>query len=273
MPAPPVPPGIAYEIASARDSAVLLSYQPDGTAIASWFTGMWPGEWSDPERVPLPASPGCPALDIPSFGWVRAGADDAPVGLIASERDGDWRQMATPPDEALTDGMLVWSPRHLIVADALLAFDTVTERWLRLPPLPDGPRTGISAAWGYGNLYVWGGRTADGALPETGWVFTPDLPPDTYQLPGGYRAGYGDCGGQGDPRNARFRAAAGDSALVWLELEGQRIDAFWPDGYVVRFGRRPAVIGPDGRIAARIGQRLRDTDVGYCSNGDRISFH
>ncbi len=65
FPVPPVPPGIGYEVASARDALLLLSYQSDGTAVGSWFTGFWLGSWSDPVRVGLPAAQGCPAVDLP----------------------------------------------------------------------------------------------------------------------------------------------------------------------------------------------------------------
>ena len=54
IPATPVPPGVAYEVASAGEDLLLLSYQPDGTAIGSWFPRMWPGEWSEPVAIPLP---------------------------------------------------------------------------------------------------------------------------------------------------------------------------------------------------------------------------
>jgi len=150
--APPVPPGIGYEVLSPTgEYPLLVSYQSDGTAVTSSWDGP---EWTPPVSVPLPATGGvCPAIDQPAFAWIRLATDDDgathPVGLIA--RDG-WRLTAEPPQEAVTDGMLVWGPRHLVVADALLAYDTVTERWLRLPPLPGGPRTGVSAAWGHGKL-------------------------------------------------------------------------------------------------------------------------
>jgi len=263
--APPVPPGIAYETASLRENGLLLSYQADGTAVGSWFRI---GDWTDPFRIDLPASAGCPALDLPSFGWIRASTDATPVGLV--DGDGGWRALAPPPAGAITGGMLVWGPRHLVVADALLAYDMAAERWLRLPEPPDGARTGVSASWFDGKLYLWGGRSSDGTTHADGWMFTPDLPPDTYRLPGGYRDSYRDCGGQGDPRDAVFRADAGNGDRVWLELDGRRIDTFWPDGYVARFRNgRAVVISPDGTVAAREVQRLRDAaKQDYCpSNG------
>ncbi len=269
--APPVPPGLAYEVAAVRENGLLLSYQADGTAVGSWFRS---GDWTDPFRIDLPASTGCPALDIPTYGWIRADADGTPVGLLTPDGGGRWRALATPPERAVTGGMLVWGPSHLVVADALLAYDLVRERWLRLPEPPDGPRTGVSASWFDGKLYLWGGRSADGTTHADGWMFSPDLPPDTYRLPGGYREDYGDCGGDSDPRSAVFRADAGDRSKVWLELGGERIDTFWPDGYVVRFGNgRAVVVGPDGTVAAREGQRLRDAaKQDYCPGGGGVTF-
>jgi hypothetical protein len=264
---PPVPPGIAYEMVSVRSAALLLSHQADGSAIGSWFDGAW----GEPFRIALPASDGCAAMDLPAFAWVRAGADGSPVSLVQGWGDvGGWQALAPAPAEAVTDGMLVWAPRHLIVADALLAYDMVTDRWLRLPDLPGGPRTGVSAAWFDGRLYVWGGRSDDGTVHADGFVFRPDLPADTFRLPGGHRDGYGDCGGEGDPRDAVFRADPDDPDKVWLQQGGQRISTFWPDGYVVRFRKgRGTVIGPDGAVAAREGQRLRDAaKQDYCPSGD-----
>jgi hypothetical protein len=269
--APPVPPGVAYELAAVREKLLFLSHQGDGTAIGAWFVDMWPGEWTEPFRIGLPATDGCPAMDLPANGWVRAGADGSPISLVQGWGKGDgWRALAPAPAEAVTDGMLVWGPRHLVVADALLAYDMVAERWLWLPEPPGGPRTGVSAAWFDGRLYLWGGRTADGTVHGDGFVFTPDLPAGTFRLPGGYRDGYGDCAVQGDPRSAVFRADPRDPDKVWLQQGSQRIDTFWPDGYVVRFrDGRGTVIGPDGTVAAREGQRLRDAaKQDYCASGD-----
>lgn len=277
MPSPQVPAGIAYEIASAWFAAVLLSYQPDGTAIASWFSDMWPGEWSDPERVPLPATSGCPALEVSAFAWLRAGVDGTPIGLLVSdlERTG-WQSIGAPPEGTPTGGALVMGPRHLVVADALLAYDSVAERWLRLPPLPDGARAGVSAAWAFGQLYLWGGRVTDGTVLDTGWVFTPTLPADSYRLRDGHRTGWAGCADVGyDPKLPRavLRADRDDPALVWFRFDRKRYEATWPDGYTVRFrDGRAAVIGADGTIVARAGDRLQDVDLPWCPSGRSISF-
>ena len=278
MPAPPLPSGIAYEVASAGASAVLLSYQADGNAVASWFGDMWPGEWSDPERVPLPATNGCPALEVSAFGWLRSGADGTPVGLFTSDLERtEWQSIGAPPEGTPTGGPLVFGPRHLVVADALLAYDTATETWMSLPPLPDGPRTGGSAAWAYGQLYLWGGRAPDGTVLDSGWVFTPTLPADTYRLPDGHRPPWPPaCDLVGyDPKLPRavLRADPDDPSLVWFRLGRDRYEAKWPDGYTVRFGDADAaVLGPDGSIVARAGDRLRDVAIGWCATGRSITL-
>ena len=274
MPAPSLPPGIGYAFASAREAALLISHQADGSAVASWFTGMWPGEWSDPVRIPLPADGSCPAIDLPSFGWIGVGADGQPAALITDAWGGDeWQALPTPPRAAATGGMLVWGPGHLIAADGLVAWDIARQRWVRLPPLPGGPRTGVSAAWFDGRLYVWGGATADGRLSRSGWMFTPDLPADTFRLPGGHRDGYGDCGGVGNPVNAVMHADRTDPRLVWFTLGRSVYSTTWPDGYVVDFSRgRAHVLGPDGKVVAREGDRLRDLDIGWCPGFDIIGF-
>jgi hypothetical protein len=118
--------------------------------------------------------------------------------------------------------MLLWAPGRLIVADALLAYDLGTDRWSRLSDLPDGPRTGVSAAWTGGRLYVWGGRRPDGSVADDGWIFTPRLPAGTFRLPGGSRAGYGDCGGEPVPTLIRLRADRDDASLVWFQGGGDR---------------------------------------------------
>ena len=239
---------------------------------------MWPGEWSDPERVPLPATNGCPALEVSAFAWLRSGADGTPVGLFTSDLERtDWQSIGAPPDGTPTGGSLVLGPRHLVVADALLAYDTATETWLSLPPLPDGPRTGVSAAWAYGQLYLWGGRATDGTVLDTGWVFTPTLPADTYRLPDGHRPPWPPaCDLVGyDPKLPRavLRADRDDPALVWFRLGRDRYEAKWPDGYTVRFGEGPAaVLGPDGSIVARAGDRLRDVAMGWCPTGRSITL-
>ena len=170
-PAPRVPVGVAYEIAAAdqQESAVLISYQADGTAVASWFTHPWPGTWSKPVTVPLPATAGCPAISLAQLGWVRTGAHgDVAAYLTKSSGTGAFRTTAAAPAGTATGGTLVWSPSRLIVADTLLAYDTVSRQWTALPALPDGPRTGVSAAWSDGGLYLWGGRGADGRASGCG---------------------------------------------------------------------------------------------------------
>lgn len=272
FPAPPVPPGIAYEVASARDELLLLSYQADGTAVASWFTGYWLGEWSDPVSVGLPVSAGCPAVDLPTMAWLRAdGGSMVALSTVGAEQG--WRTMAPPPADVTPGGMMVWAPRYLVVADALVAYDTVDETWLRLPPLPDGPRTGVSAGWDHGRLYVWGGRTADGRVTDTGWIFTPTLPKGTYRLPGGFRDGYGDCGGVGIDGHPILRMEEHAKPRVWVELGGRRYPAGWPDGFVVRFGDgRAEIIGPDGKVVARDGDDIDTIGLGYCPTGTSFGF-
>jgi hypothetical protein len=273
FPAPPVPSGIAYEIADARDALLLLSYQADGTAISSWFTGFWLGSWSDPVSIGLPAAPGCPAVDLPTMAWMREG-DGSVVALATSDQGGPgWWALPQPPIGTTTSGELVWSPSDLIVADALLAYDTAARRWLRIPALPDGPRTGVSAGWEDGRLYLWGGRTADGGVSDTGWVFTPKLPRGTYRLPGGYRAGYGDCGGVGLDGPAILRIDRHRKPMVFIEVGRHHFRTTWPAGYTVRFGHgRAAVVGPDGRIVAHDGDDIDKAELAYCFSGTVVGF-
>src|SRR5699024_528743 len=116
----------------------------------------WLGEWSDPVLVGLPAAAGCPVVDRPTMAWLRE-AEGGVVGLATSASgEAGWWTLPEPPPATPMGGMLVWGPRNLVVADGLVAYDPVDERWLRLPPLPDGARTGVSAAWVEGRLYVWG---------------------------------------------------------------------------------------------------------------------
>lgn len=268
---PPVPVGVGYEVVTPdTDAPIYLSYQADGTAVTSVYDVL--DGWTRARSVPLPSSGACPAIDKPWIGWVRADASGAPVGLLVKAGGGGWRSTATPPAEALTDGMLLWSPGRLIVADALLAYDLGTDRWLRLPDLPDGPRTGVSAAWTRGRLYVWGGRGADGAVTDTGWVFTPRLEGGTFALPGGGRGGYGDCGGEPVPTSIRLQADKADPELVWFQGRGERYKALWPDGYTVTFRARAVVKDPVGRVVAREGDRLRDITLGYCPYNGIIDF-
>lgn len=269
--APPVPTGVGYEVITpTMDRPLFLSYQADGTAVVSIWDVL--DGWARPRSVPLPATGACPAIDLPWLGWIRADAEGDPVGLIARAHGGGWSETTTPPREALTEGVLLWAPGRLIVADALLAYRVSMGRWSQLPALPDGPRTGVSAAWMGGRLYLWGGRSPDGSVADTGWVFTPELPPETFRLPGGRRAGYGDCGGEPVPTSIRLRADLDDPSLVWFRGGGRRYEATWPDGYTVTFGARTVIRDPDGRVAARVGDRLRDIDLGYCPTNQAIHF-
>ncbi len=271
MPAPRVPAGVAYEIAAPdqQDGVVLISYQADGTAIASWFTKPWPGSWGRPVTIPLPATAGCPAISLAQLGWVRADPDGSVVAyLTKASGPGAYKPTAAAPAGTTTGGMLAWSPSRLIVADALLAYDTVAKRWTALPALPDGPRTGVSAAWSGGKLYLWGGTAADGQPSDTGWMFTPATPPRIYPLAG---IPPGDCGGEGDPSTAVFRAKESDPEKVWLKLGGQRLTTIWPEGYTVRFGGKQAqILAPGGTVVAREGQRLSATKLRGCMGGKRI---
>ncbi len=268
MPAPRVPAGVAYEIAGSAETAVLISYQADGSAVASWFTNPWPGKWSKPVAIPLPATAGCPAVSTTRDAWVRATPDGTVGAWLARVATGGFRTLTVPPAGTSTGGMLVWSPSRLIVADALIAYDIPSKRWTSMPALPDGPRTGVSAAWSDGKLYLWGGRAVDGQASETGWVFTPAPTAGVYPLAG---APPGDCGGQGDPSSAVFRAKESDPDKVWMKLDGRRITAIWPEGYTVRFADKGAqVIAPSGKVVAREGQRLSATKLDGCLSGDRI---
>jgi hypothetical protein len=271
---PPLPDGIGYEIISARgEGPMLLSYQVDGTALASTWHVL--DGWSEPVRVPLPASGGgCPAIDTSGIAWIRRSTDtdgtSRPVAVVLTDR---WRFLAEPPPDALTHGILVLAPGHLIVPDALLAYDLGADRWLRLPPLPGGPRAGVSAMWAQGSLVVWGGRREDGSLPGLGWTFRPTPAPGTLDLPGDGRDGYGDCGGVGIDDSIRMRASRSDPNLVWFEGPRERIEAIWPDGFRVRFARRGAiVIAGDGRVVARSGDRLREVRQDHCYGGGPIVF-
>jgi hypothetical protein len=68
------------------------------------------------------------------------------------------------------------------------------------------------------------------------------------------------------------RADRDDPSLVWLERDGRRYETTWPDGYTVTFGARTVVRDPDGQVVARVGDRLRDIDLGYCPTNEAIHF-
>jgi hypothetical protein len=273
FPPPPLPAGVAYEVASTGDALLLLSYQTDGTAVASWFTGYWLGEWSDPVVVSLPGTAGCPVVDRPTTTWLRERADGGVVGLATSSPGGvGWWALPEPPPGTPIGGMLAWGPRNLVVADGLVAYDPIDERWLRLPPLPDGARTGVSAAWVKGRLYVWGGRLVSGDTSATGWVFTPELPRGTYRLPGGFRPS-GDCGGVGIEGTPIMRIDRHRKRMVTVAVSGRRYPTRWPDGYVVRFrDGRGVVLGPDDRVVARDGDEIDSLGIGYCPTGREFVF-
>ena len=278
IPAPPVPPGIAYEVASAGEDFLLLSYQSDGTALVSWFTRLWPGEWSEPVAIPLPVAGSCPGIGRPWTGWIRTSLEGTPVGLMVDATGGHaWRSLPEPPAAAAQGGMVIRAPGHLIAADSLLAWAVADARWVALPPLPDGPRTDVAAAWSHGRLHVWGGRTADGGLPGTGWVFTPDPPEGTLWLPGGHPEGYPECAGIGTNGVWRLQADPDDPMLVWFEQGSTRVRTIWPDGTVVRFADGTfSVIDADGDVIARAGKMYRDRmqpgDLEPCWIGDVARF-
>ena len=267
MPTPRVPVGVAYEIAAAQDAAVLISYQADGDAIASWFTNPWPGTWSKPVTVSLPAASGCPAIGQSRLGWVRTGTDgDVRAYLTKSSGGGTFRRTGPAPAATAAGGMLVWSPSRLIIADDLLAYDTVGKRWTSLPILPDGPRMAVSAGWSGGKLYLWGGIAETGQPSDSGWVFSPAPTAGVYPLAG---VPAGDCGGEGDPSSARFRASEKDPDKVWMTLDRRRLTAIWPEGYSARFrgrrgrgglgrgqGRGPRRPAPRGDEARRLHDRV-----------------
>jgi hypothetical protein len=160
-------------------------------------------------------------------------------------------------------GQLVVTPRHVIAPDALAAYDPVEGAWLRLPPVPDGTRAGASIAWASGRLYLWGGTTEDSTVTDTGWVFNPELPPNTYRLPPGYAAGYGDCSAEAVQYPLVLRGDRDDPELAWFEnrTEGRQ-GITWPDGYFARFEPDLTVIGPDGTVFGREGDRLSASGVG-----------
>lgn len=272
FPSPPLQAGVAYEVAAADETALLVAYLSDGTAQASWFTGAWPGHWSDPVSVPLPLTDGCPALGTTRDAWIRTAADGTTQGWVTTVNEGGrFRAIIPPPAGTSTGGMLVWASGRLIVADDLLGYETDAKRWTILPGLPDGPRTGVSAAWGNGHLYVWGGTAADGTVLDSGWVFTPSAADGAYPLASHPE---GDCGGEGDPSSARIRAEESDPALVWLELRGERLEASWPEGTTVRFTDTGArILDAEGDVIARAGQRLSDTSLTGCMTGDIIFLY
>ncbi|MFN8621175.1 MAG: kelch repeat-containing protein [Chloroflexota bacterium] len=190
--------------------------------------------------------------------FLRRATDDPgapPVGIRNAPGSGSFFQrMAEPPAETATGGMLVRTPTSVIAADPLLAYDLDQDQWFRLPPLPDGPRTGVSATWADGRLWLWGGRTADGATPTTGWVFEPALPPDTFRLPGGPKANTEFCSGaKVDPR-LRLHADRDDPDLAWFERDGTRVPAVWSDGTTIRFNADGAeVLSRDGAVRIKEG--------------------
>jgi hypothetical protein len=115
-------------------------------------------------------------------------------------------------------------------------------------------------------------RGLDGSTLASGWAFTPDPPPNTYRLPGGYRAGYFDCGGVGTDGTWRLRGDPNDPMLVWFQQGRRRVETMWPDGYFAPFSPRLEVIGPDGRVFARDGSPYRQapnpTRLQPCWGGD-----
>ncbi len=58
--------------------------------------------------------------------------------------------------------------------------------------------------------------------------------------------------------DATIHGGALDPATVWLvdTGSGQRLDAFWPDGYAARFDPQLAVIDNSGTIVLREGDRV-----------------
>ncbi|MFN8623668.1 MAG: hypothetical protein U0869_23250 [Chloroflexota bacterium] len=260
---PPVPAGISYEI---TPGPILISEQADGSAIqSSWFVL---DGWKAPTTIPLAAAGGtCPSFDGGSLAWVRE-VTSGTIGLLSWP----WASTAQPPAPASAAGMLVQSPSRVILADALVAWDTTSRTWTQLPPLPDGPRTGEAAAWAFGHLVIWGGRAADGSLPATGWRFTPTLPAGTFALPGGGRH-HGACGGVGIDDGIRLRADRKDPDLVWFQGQDGRYATTWPDGWTVRFGSPTVILDEHGTVVAQVGQRLRDIPrEPFCTYDHAISF-
>lgn len=279
----PLPGGVRYQIVSpVYDTALVISYQADGFAVAARYHDS-PGRWDGLLRLPLTdAATGSVARW--QAGWFSR-TDQALPGTQVTGRYGvvadldaikhPWQATDTVPAGVLRDRSLTWSPRYLISPETLTAFDPVTGGWLRLPALPGGRREGAAAAWTRGSLYLFGGHRADGSLDQGGWVFTPTLPPNTYDLPGDFADGYGDCGGVGNQATWHLRGDPQDPMLVWLQHGAERIPTFWPDGVTVRFGATMKILHPNGSVIARAGDVFsdgRDDDLHPCFNGTSAYF-
>jgi hypothetical protein len=274
---------VRYEVISpVYDTALVISYQADGFALAARYHD-YPAHWDGRLQLPLTAT-ATGAASRWVAGWF--GRTDQPLpGTDITGRYGvvaavdaikrAWRSTDAVPAGVLADRSLTWSPRYLISPETLLAFDPVTGGWLRLPALPDGPRAGVSAAWTHGHLYLYGGRRMNGSLDKAGWVFRPSLPTNTFDLPGDFADGYGDCGGVGTSLTWHLRGDDHDPMLVWLQHGDVRVPTFWPDGVTVHFGATMNVIGADGSVIARAGDIYSEgpgSDLSPCWNGSSAWF-
>ena len=106
-------------------------------------------------------------------------------------------------------------------------------------------------------------------------MFTPSLPANTYDLPGDFADGYGDCGGVGTSVTWHLQGDAHDPMLVWLQHGEMRVPTFWPDGVTVHFGATMRVIGPDGGVIAKAGDVYSQdpsSDLSPCWNGTSAWF-
>jgi hypothetical protein len=259
----PLPAGDRIEVvAPSYDQPLILSETSTG-AVGVVHQDGWPKGWGPLLRLPVVAGDGSdPVFDDERVAWFRTAVAPVPgthetgaYGVIGDPLDpgAPWRMTPTPPAGVVDDPGLLWSPRQLVSPATMTAFDPVAWRWQTLPPLPDGSfRSGASAAWASGRLYLWGGRDAAGVTHDDGWVFTPTLPRNTYRLPETFP---GDCGGVGVDGVWRLRGDPDDPMVAWFQQGSRRVPTFWPDGYVARFGPRLDIIAPDGTV--------------YASNGDK----
>lgn len=248
----PVPRGARYEMLEVDldGAALLVSHVASGEAFAARYQPYWKPGWTAVGQVPAPATGGA-ALDLVEH---RAAWLGVTYGTFVDlwQPAEPWPATSVPPDATSGDPHPVWSPRRIISAQGLAAYDVFDGRWLRLPVPIGGARTGASVAWASGQLYVWGGRTSDGVVRDTGWIFAPRLTPHTVALPETTFRGGCDAGGSQRGR-LRLAGSRSDPMVTWFETRTGRLPILWPDGYFARFRPRLVVYAPDGTAVARAG--------------------